>query len=134
MSKEISSRDYIHWLGAIKERIRSAQQQASLAVNRELLDLYWFIGEALANKKSEWGDKFIDNLARDLKVEFPDMKGFSKSNLKYMRRWFEFYESNQEIGQQAVDQLKIDSKFKNTQQLVAQSPKLSQQAVDPNLN
>ena len=125
MSAELTSKEYINWLGEIKERIRTSQQKAALAVNRELLDLYWFIGESLASKQTEWGDKFIESLARDLKVEFPDMKGFSKSNLKYMRRWFEFYSANIQIGQQAVDQLQIDPKFLNAQQAVAQSSELS---------
>lgn len=133
MGTELTTKDYVHWLGEIKERIRSSQQKAALAVNRELLDLYWFIGEALAAKQTEWGDKFIENLARDLKVEFPDMKGFSKSNLKNMRRWFEYYSANAQIGQQAVGQIQFDPKFTNAQQLVAQSSELSQQAVDQNL-
>lgn len=133
MSKDLTSKEYINWLGEIKERIRSSQQKAALAVNRELLDLYWFLGEALANKATDWGDKFIDNLARDLKVEFPDMKGFSKRNLEYMRRWYDFYASNEKIAQQAVAQLQIDPKFLNTQQAVAQSSESSQQAVDQNI-
>ena len=108
MTKELeSNKDYIKWLGDIKNQIRSSQQRASLKVNQELLSLYWYIGEALANKQTEWGDKFIDSLARDLKVEFPDVKGFSKSNLKYMRRWFEYYSERMEISQQAVDQLEL---------------------------
>lgn len=133
MSAELTSKDYVHWLGEIKERIRSSQQKAALAVNRELLDLYWFIGEALATKQTEWGDKFVENLARDLKVEFPDMKGFSKRNLETIRRWYSFYFSNMEFAQQAVAQLQIDPKFSNAQQLVAQSSEISQQAVDQNL-
>ena len=95
MSKALASGNYVHWFGEIKNRIRSSQQKAALAVNRELLDLYWFIGEALVAKQTEWGDKFIDNLARDLKVEFPDMKGFSKRNLETIRRWYSFYSINQ---------------------------------------
>lgn len=133
MSAELTSKNYVLWLGEIKERIRTSQQKAALAVNRELLDLYWFIGGSLASKQTEWGDKFIENLARDLKVEFPDMKGFSKSNLKNMRRWFEYYSVNSQMGQQAVGQLQIDPKFINAQQGVAQSSDLSQQPVDQNL-
>lgn len=130
MSTELASGDYVHWFGEIKNRIRSSQQKAALAVNRELLDLYWFIGEALVAKQTEWGDKFIDNLARDLKVEFPDMKGFSKRNLETIRRWYSFYSSNLEFAQQAVAQLKIDPKFSNAQQGVAQSEQTGKQPVD----
>lgn len=133
MSTELTSKDYVHWLGAIKDRIRSSQQKAALAVNRELLDLYWFLGEALATKQTDWGDKFIDNLARDLKIEFPDMTGFSKRNLETIRKWYSFYSNHLEFAQQAVAQLQIDPKFLITQQAVAQSSELSQQAVDQNL-
>ena len=60
------------------------------------------------NQQTEWGDKFIEHLARDLKIEFPDMKGFSLSNLKYMRRWYGYYSEHSKISQQLVDQLQID--------------------------
>lgn len=139
MSKEITNHnEYIKWLGEIKERIRSSQQRAALKVNQELLSLYWFIGEALATKQTEWGDKFIDNLARDLKVEFPDVTGFSKSNLKYMRRWYSYYTQHTAIGQQLVDQLKFDRDAKIVQQAVAQirdkaNNEIGQQPVDLNL-
>jgi predicted nuclease of restriction endonuclease-like (RecB) superfamily len=133
MNKELASGNYVHWFGEIKNRIRSSQQKAALAVNRELLDLYWFIGEALVAKQTEWGDKFIDNLARDLKVEFPDMKGFSKRNLETIRRWYSFYSINLEFAQQAVAQLQIDPNFSNAQQIVAQSEQTGQQPVDQNV-
>lgn len=133
MSKALASGNYVHWFGEIKNRIRSSQQKAALAVNRELLDLYWFIGEALVAKQTEWGDKFIDNLARDLKVEFPDMKGFSKRNLETIRRWYSFYSINLEFAQQAVAQLQIDPNFSNAQQIVAQSEQTGQQPVDQNV-
>ncbi|WP_296683117.1 PDDEXK nuclease domain-containing protein [Flavobacterium sp.] len=133
MSKALASGNYVHWFGEIKNRIRSSQQKAALAVNRELLDLYWFIGEALVAKQTEWGDKFIDNLARDLKVEFPDMKGFSKRNLETIRRWYSFYSINLDIAQHAVAQLQIDPNFSNAQQIVAQSEQTGQQPVDQNV-
>jgi predicted nuclease of restriction endonuclease-like (RecB) superfamily len=130
MNIEIASdSDYLHWLGNIKQQIRVSQQKAALAVNHELLGLYWFIGESLSLKITEWGDKFIAHLARDLKVEFPDMKGFSVSNLKYMRRWYSYYAEHSQIGQQLVDQLKIDASFTNNLQWM--NP--GQQLVDLNL-
>lgn len=135
MTKELeNNKDYIKWLGDIKTQIRSSQQRASLKVNQELLSLYWYIGEALANKQTEWGDKFIDFLARDLKIEFPNVKGFSKSNLKYMRRWFEYYSERMEISQQAVDQLELSNDFSISQQAVDQlnENKIVQQAVAQN--
>jgi predicted nuclease of restriction endonuclease-like (RecB) superfamily len=78
---------YAGWLAELKARIHAAQQRASLAVNRELVLLYWQIGRDILARQAEqgWGAKVIERLARDLRAAFPDMKGFSPRNLKYMR-------------------------------------------------
>lgn len=78
---------YDHWLGELKVRISTAQQQAARAVNRGLVLLYWQIGQDILQRQAEqgWGAKVIDRLAHDLRTAFPDMKGFSPRNLKYMR-------------------------------------------------
>src|ERR1700674_5256917 len=78
---------YDDLLRDLKERIRTAQVRAALAVNRELVRLYWQIGRDILIRQQEqgWGAKVIDRLARDLRAESPDMKGFSARNLKYMR-------------------------------------------------
>lgn len=83
--------DYAAWLAELKTRIYTAQQRASLAVNRELVLLYWQIGrDILARQDREgWGAKVIERLAQDLRNAFPDMKGFSPRNLKYMRAFAE---------------------------------------------
>lgn len=75
------------WLAELKTRIHTAQQRAALAVNRELVLLYWQIGRDILERQSRegWGAKVIDRLAHDLRIAFPDMKGFSPRNLKYMR-------------------------------------------------
>lgn len=77
----------------LKERIRSAQVKAALAVNRELVLLYWHIGWEILQRQqvAGWGAKVIDRLAQDLKMEFPEMTGFSPRNLKYMRSFAEAY-------------------------------------------
>src|ERR1700721_4374222 len=82
---------YARFLAELKQRIERAQFRASLAVNRELVLLYWQIGrEILARQDREsWGAKVIDRLAADLKRSFPDMRGFSPRNLKYMRAFAE---------------------------------------------
>jgi predicted nuclease of restriction endonuclease-like (RecB) superfamily len=82
---------YSDWLGELKARIHSAQQRATLAVNRELVLLYWQIGKDILDRQHEqgWGSKVIDRLAHDLRTAFPDMKGFSPRNLKYMRAFAE---------------------------------------------
>lgn len=78
---------YGDWLSELKVRIQSAQQRAALAVNRELVLLYWQIGHDILVRQSlqGWGAKVIDRLAVDLRAAFPEMKGFSPRNLKYMR-------------------------------------------------
>ena len=78
---------YAEWLAELKRRIHSAQQRATLAVNRELVLLYWQIGRDILARQADqgWGAKVIDRLAKDLRAAFPHMKGFSPRNLKYMR-------------------------------------------------
>lgn len=78
---------YNDWLADLKARIHTAQQRATLAVNRELVLLYWHIGRDILARQAEqgWGAKVIERLAQDLRTAFPDMKGFSPRNLKYMR-------------------------------------------------
>lgn len=97
---------YADWLADLKTRIHSAQQRATLAVNRELVLLYWQIGrDILARQASQgWGAKVIERLAHDLRNAFPDMKGFSRANLMYMRAFAEAWPDEQ-IVQQAVGQL-----------------------------
>ena len=97
---------YADWLADLKERIHSAQQRASLAVNRELVLLYWQIGRDILARQAEqgWGAKVIDRLAHDLRTAFPDMKGFSPRNLKYMRAFAEAW-PDQEFVQAALAQL-----------------------------
>ena len=78
---------YVEWLAELKTRIHTAQQRATLAVNRELVLLYWQIGRDILARQADqgWGTKVIDRLAEDLRTAFPEMKGFSPRNLKYMR-------------------------------------------------
>src|SRR2546422_2911453 len=78
---------YDEFLRGLKERIRTAQVRAALAVNRELVLLYWRIGQDILERQSESGSgsRVIDRLATDLRSAFPDMRGFSPRNLKYMR-------------------------------------------------
>ncbi|RMN04681.1 hypothetical protein ALP26_200043 [Pseudomonas savastanoi pv. glycinea] len=82
---------YGDWLADLKGRIHIAQQRATLSVNRELVLLYWQIGQDILARQAEqgWGAKVIERLAHDLLSAFPDMKGFSPRNLKYMRAFAE---------------------------------------------
>lgn len=89
MAKSLSEkvRGYDEFLRDLKERIRNAQVRAGLAVNRELVLLYWQTGRDILVRQQEqgWGAKVVKRLAADLRRAFPDMKGFSPRNLKYMR-------------------------------------------------
>ena len=78
---------YAEWLGELKARILNARLRAMLVVNRELVRLYWQIGHDILARQSAqgWGAKVIDRLSQDLRTAFPEMKGFSSRNLKYMR-------------------------------------------------
>jgi len=97
---------YASWLVDLKARIRGAQQRAVLMINRELVLLYWQIGSDILQRQAQqgWGAKVIDRLAHDLRSEFPDMKGFSRANLMYMRAFAAAWPEHQ-IVQQLVGQL-----------------------------
>lgn len=98
--------DYVQWLQSLKEQIRTARIKASLAVNSELIRLYWRIGSEIVARRAtqHWGTKVLEQLAKDLRSEFPDMKGLSLTNLKYMAQFAEAWPAAA-IGQQLVDQL-----------------------------
>jgi predicted nuclease of restriction endonuclease-like (RecB) superfamily len=100
------SPDYILWLKTLKDTIRSARVKASLAVNSELVQLYWKIGHEILERRDakSWGSKVLEQLAKDLRAEFPDMSGLSLTNLKYMALFAEAWPQDA-IGQQLVDQL-----------------------------
>ncbi len=85
--------DYEAFLQSIKTRVQQAQFQALVAVNKELILLYWHIGRSILDQQKEqgWGAKVIDHLAKDLHHAFPQMKGFSPRNLKYMRAFAQAY-------------------------------------------
>lgn len=106
MSLEQIDKSYLEALESIKQKIKSAQIKAALAVNAEMLYLYWDIGNTiLKRQKSEgWGAKVIDRLSQDLRKAFPDLKGFSSRNLKYMRKFADVYKDI-EIVQQAAAQI-----------------------------
>jgi predicted nuclease of restriction endonuclease-like (RecB) superfamily len=96
--------EYRRMLKEIKAQIINSQYKAITAVNRELILLYWNIGKVILDnqKKEGWGGKFIDNLSRDLMAEFPDLKGFSVRNLKYMRKFAEEYKELEFVQQVAA--------------------------------
>jgi predicted nuclease of restriction endonuclease-like (RecB) superfamily len=102
----ISPEGYEDFLRDLKQRIRSAQVKAAFAVNRELILLYWRIGHDILERQNRagWGAKVIERLASDLHNEFPDMKGFSRTNLLYMRAFAEAW-PDELFVQQVVGQI-----------------------------
>lgn len=99
--------EYKTWLKDLKHKVLQAQIKAVVQVNTALLKFYWELGREIVERQREssWGDGFLKQLSHDLMAEFPDMKGFSERNLKYVRQWFLFYSGDESIGQQAVAQL-----------------------------
>jgi predicted nuclease of restriction endonuclease-like (RecB) superfamily len=106
MSALPDSKSYQTLLAELKQRIRSAQVRAALAVNRELVLLYWGIGKEILARQGEegWGSKVVERLAKDLRIEFPEMKGISRTNLLYMRAFAEAW-PEEPIVQQVAGQL-----------------------------
>lgn len=108
MSKSnlVSDDGYRDLLEDLKNQIRISQVRAATSVNQEMLLLYWYIGkEILARQREQgWGSKVLERLSQDLKREFPDMKGFSLSNLKYMRAFADAW-TNIQISQRALANL-----------------------------
>ena len=85
---------YAPLLADLKARVRAAQVKAAVSVNRELILLYWHIGREIlrAQKAEGWGAKVVERLAKDLAAEFPEMGGFSRTNILRMRAFFAAWE------------------------------------------
>jgi predicted nuclease of restriction endonuclease-like (RecB) superfamily len=103
---KIISKEYSKLLNDLKKKVASSQTKAVLAVNKELVLLYWNIGKKILENQNNagWGAKVIDLLSKDLSTSFPEMKGFSVRNLKYMRSFAEANPDYQ-IVQQGAAQL-----------------------------
>ena len=96
----MNSNEYLETIEQVKQEIKAAQYRATVRVNTELTMLYYHIGTVI-NQHKTWGSKFIENLARDIKIDFPDATGYSVRNLKYMAKFAETY-TDAEFVQQAV--------------------------------
>jgi predicted nuclease of restriction endonuclease-like (RecB) superfamily len=106
MRRSLQPEGYEDFLRDLKQRIRTAQVRAAVAVNRELILLYWHIGRDILDRQNRagWGAKVIERLAADLHSEFPDIKGFSRTNLLYMRAFAEAW-PDESFVQQVVGQI-----------------------------
>jgi predicted nuclease of restriction endonuclease-like (RecB) superfamily len=98
---------YIDWLEQLKHKILSAQLKASIAVNSQLLQLYWELGRDIVKKQEQakWGDAVLEQLSIDLRLSFPEINGFSKRNLYAIRQWYLFYSQQFEFVPQPVAQI-----------------------------
>ncbi len=110
---QLDKTNYKNFIKDIKSKIQTSQIKASIKVNIELLKLYWNLAQMIVEKQKEtsWGNNLILNISNDLKQEFPNLKGFSISNIKYMRQWYLFFSNSQ--------QLVGESKNQKSQQVVA---------------
>lgn len=104
MNQLILEPEYQVFLAHIKQHYQKAQLKAAYAVNHEMIQFYWQLGQMIIEKQDQtiWGSKFLDQLSKDLQAEFPGTKGFSTRNLKFMRQFAQLYS---EIGKQPVSQL-----------------------------
>ena len=102
-----NQQDYRLWLTELKANIRKSQIKAAIAVNSELIRLYWNLGEQIVEKQraSLWGSGFIEQLSKDLQAEFPDIKGLSARNLWKCKRFYLFYSQEHTILPQVVAEL-----------------------------
>ena len=106
MDRIIKTTEYKKFIEAIKYRIQASQIKAAVKVNKELLKLYWDLAHLIVikQKESTWGKGFIAQISKDLKKEFPNMKGFSPTNLLYMKKWYLFYTNQKKV--QSVGKVK----------------------------
>lgn len=129
MKPNITDPSYNNWILQLKQKFQKTQIKAAMQVNQELLKFYWELGADIVEKqeKTDWGSKFLKQVSSDLLDAFPDVKGFSLSNIKYIRQWYLFYSQYIIIGQQLVGQfqegiIQPAQKDEKGQQAVAQLP------------
>ena len=133
----VSGKEYAHVLGELKDRFRRSQIKAAGRVNSAMLEYYWEMGRDISRlyANAKYGSAFFDCLSLDLKAEFPGQTGFSSANIRYAKRWYEFYNQDNENLQRVVEDFKTDhspnlhqlgddfssSDFSNRQRLVDDS-------------
>lgn len=116
--------DYKQWGQSLSKKFRQSQIKAAVKVNREMLAFYWELGRDIVEMKAEsrWGSGFIDDLSKDLQQELPTIKGWSPTNLRYIKRFYQLYSpliqsqvvpklASKEIQSQVVTELDMESLF-----------------------
>lgn len=101
--------EYKNWISELKTRYQSSQIKAAVKVNSELLKFYWSLGRDIVSKKieSDWGSGFYKKLSFDLSKSIPNVKGFSVTNLKYMKYFYELFQNEVENCPQLVDEFTL---------------------------
>ncbi|MFT4094462.1 MAG: PDDEXK nuclease domain-containing protein [Niabella sp.] len=94
----IADPQYKKWLAELKRKIRSTQIKAAIAVNTALIEFYWELGKMISQKQQKWGSRFLEAVSKDLKEAFPEMEGFSVTNLKYCRLFYLYLNRRPHIG------------------------------------
>lgn len=104
----VSGMEYAKLLSLLKERYRKSQIKAAVKVNTAMLEYYWEMGRDISrlHESAKWGTAFFDCLSLDLKTEFPGQTGFSVTNIKYAKRWYEFYNQGNINRQRLVDEIR----------------------------
>ncbi len=90
--------EYINWLKEIKDSVRKAQIKTALVANASLIEFYFSLGKMISDKDAVWGSKFLQRLSDDLRQEFPQIKGFSVTNLKYCKLFYQYVRIRPQVG------------------------------------
>ena len=113
--------EYVEWLSDLRRRYKQRQLRTAVKANSEVLEYYWNLGRDIVAKEAEskWGSGFFNQLSLDMRAMFPDEKGFSSANLRYMKRWYEFYYQRIVNLQQPVEDLKMPDTFMPSKEVLA---------------
>lgn len=97
MKETLLDTGYKDWLVELKQKVRSAQLKAAVAVNTALIEFYFELGKSIAEKQTAWGTGFLRQLSQDLRSEFPTMEGFSETNLRYCRLFYQYLQVRPQV-------------------------------------
>jgi predicted nuclease of restriction endonuclease-like (RecB) superfamily len=107
MQNELNRSEFVLWVNELKSKIHEAKRKVAFSITSQLLELYWEIGKDICIKQqtSNWGNSLIDQIAAELKLEFPEMKGFSRRNLYAIKQWYSFYSLKYQFVPHTVAQI-----------------------------
>ena len=116
-----NNEQYFRWISDLKQKIQQSQIKAAIQVNSALIEMYWDLGKEISERSFEntYGSGFFKQVSQDLRNEFPEIKGFSSSNLRFFEIFYQFYSQEVTNLQQVVREFKIDDK-PNLQQVVGE--------------